>query len=113
MENIVVFPRKDFSKEELKTLIESRGGKWSDSEGIDQGVIMHGDAVVYISYVSAIDKNWQEYPADELDELTVKLGVRPLQAISIHIGHAAGSSELASAFSDEIVGDWGGIVEPG
>ena len=107
MKNLLLVTTKPVGEAGLIALIERRGGVWNADVGVHQGVIEAGDAVVYVGLANLVD----EYSPAELAALHARLGSEPHAIVDIHIGHGAGSEQLAMRIAEDIIGEWGGMME--
>ncbi|MFZ2490163.1 MAG: hypothetical protein WA208_01630 [Thermoanaerobaculia bacterium] len=90
----------------LRAFAEGRGGYWNEVVG-GEAVIERGNARVFI----AVTERAEEAFADDLDFAVSEMGSRPASMLSIRIGHAEGSVELAEEIAAESVANWGGFLD--
>ncbi len=108
MRNILYVTDKVFTEIEFARLVEEFGGLWNTEIDPKQAVISDDPAAIYIMMDANIAA---EYEPAELDELIQKLGGQPKSGVDIHIGHGAGSEELANKIANTLIERWGGIID--
>lgn len=94
------------TESDLRLFAEDRGGYWNDVIG-GEAVIERGNSRVFIG----VSEDADESLPDDLEYAVKQLGKKPASMLSVRIGHARGSLDLAEDVAGEAVRKWGGYVD--
>lgn len=107
MENWVIYTAKQVTEQMLKDWVVSQGGQWHDRRVGSEGVLVNGDAAVYL----ASGHDFDELDERETAESRRRPGGQPRTWISIQIGHAPASWLLAERAASQLPRSWGGPLD--
>lgn len=108
MQTWIVWTDAPVTDTELRRFAEKNGGYWNDAVG-DEAVIERGNARVFMGTAMANDRS--NVTAEDVDRATSKRGSTPVSMVSLTIGHAEGSSELAEDIARRVINAWGGLLD--
>lgn len=110
LENVVFnTTNHDLTETALRCWIESASGHWNTTPRGGFGVVQSDDATIYLDFYPGDDL--EEYEPDEIVEMERKLGGPAAAFVSIHIGHAPRSNDLARSVCRQFIDTWGGYVD--
>jgi hypothetical protein len=108
----VVFPRM-IERHELGKFVEELGGDWQDEPVFPQGVIVEGDARLYICGIDCQTDLLEMLDPDEIKQAEHVFGAPPAGALEVHHTRGDKGNALAAQVMKKMVALWGGIVRGG
>jgi len=91
----------------LREFTQAFGG--SSGETVDEAIIEHSDARVYISRADVSDQ--ENVLRADVEYATEQMGASPASMLSMRIGHGSGSLLLAEDISSKAIQRWGGFLD--
>lgn len=105
MENWVIWSDATITDGMLRDFVTTRGGRWQ-KDPVQEGILERGDARVFLTKSPAASLQPEDFRQGER-----RLGKTPETLISIHIGHGAGSKELAKETAEMVLQAWPGVLD--
>jgi hypothetical protein len=107
MQTWMIWTAQPVDNKALRVFAESLGGYWNDALG-DGVVIERGGGRVFIALAST---SCDDILQDDVEYATLKLGQRPPSMLSMRIGHAVNSEDVALEIASTAIERWGGFLD--